>query len=360
MKNLLRKIYVYSTIFPLYYYHRLFLNKRPGKNIILLDLQTNYFKRYLYLLIKFLHLEGYTIYINGNFALLYELKKENYVSFLFDERIINLGSPPRHNKIIHLNAQVLSADYFSASVKNQLGESAYFIPITQHPLMYHAGWWDAPLEKVTRQQCLFMAGNFDAQTYNTIKTDGVFSVLSRTEVYSFLKEKKLLQQVDSMKDLHTFVATASEKKILLINRLQVEVPMNELRHWLSKFDFFFALPGITIPFSHNIVEAMSAGCIPFIQQSYADLFKPPLCSGREVVTFDNMGDLERKIDYLFGLTSEQIESMRLAVYAYYNKFLIPPSVVASMEAGGFNKVYLQAESYSVDLLRNNSHQHAGF
>jgi hypothetical protein len=48
--------------------------------------------------------------------------------------------------------------------------------------------------------------------------------------------------------------------------------MDELRHWLAKFDFYFALPGVVMPFSHNIIEAISVGCIPFIQQSSSHLF----------------------------------------------------------------------------------------
>ncbi|MDN3656763.1 hypothetical protein QWZ08_14045 [Ferruginibacter paludis] len=355
MKNLLRKIYVHITIVPFYWYYRFFFNPKAGKKNILLDLKENHFKRYLYLLIKFLHLQGYTIYINRNFNLLYELKKENCVSFLFDEKIVNLGVPPSQTELINLNDQVLSADYFSSTSteKNQSPENVCFIPMAQHPLMYHAGWWNVPLENVKRKRSLFMAGNFDEQIYDTIKTDDLFSVLSRTDVYSFLNRKKLLLPIKSMNDLHHFFTANNDNQILLLDRLQMDVPMNELRDWLSKFDFFFALPGITIPFSHNIIEAMSAGCIPFIQWSYADMFMPPLCDGKQVITFDNSDDLENKIDYLFSLAPDEIELLRKGVNEYYNNFLIPSSVVASMEACGFNKIYLQAESHSVTLLRNN-------
>ena len=144
-----------------------------------------------------------------------------------------------------------------------------------------------------------MAGNFDENTYTTTQQDGIFKALSRLWIYSFLQSKQSLYPIHSLQNLYDFYTSDIDCKIILINRLKLNIPMDELRQWLAKFDFFFALPGVVMPFSHNIIEAMSVGCIPFLQQSYAEMFKPPLINNIQAVTFSDISDLEDKIKYLF-------------------------------------------------------------
>ena len=52
--------------------------------------------------------------------------------------------------------------------------------------------------------------------------------------------------------------------------------MPDLRPTLAKFRYYMAYPGVFMPFSHNVFEAMSVGCIPIIEDKYADLFQPKL------------------------------------------------------------------------------------
>lgn len=49
--------------------------------------------------------------------------------------------------------------------------------------------------------------------------------------------------------------------------------MPDLRPILAKFRYSMAFNGVFMPFSHNVIEAMSVGCIPIIEYKYADLIQ---------------------------------------------------------------------------------------
>lgn len=354
MANLMRK-FLSTTIkcfivIPFFYQYKLKgNNKRKTNKAVVIQVKHPHFKRYLYLFIKFLYLEGYTIYVKPNFITFYNLKTDQFCTYLFSEKIICVDKPPKNVKTIVLDKTVLNANYFEAPKTT----AAYYVPMSQHPLMYKENWWNAPIVDEKRKQSVFMAGNFDESTYLAIENDNVFTTISRLGIYSFLANKQLLYSIDSLQKLQTFYESTIDFKIILLNRLKLNVPMDELRHWLAKFDFYFALPGVVMPFSHNIIEAMSVGCIPFIQQSYADMFSPPLINHKQVLTFTDITDLQDKIKYLFALDSYKIAQMRNEVYAYYNNYLTPTKVVQNLEKANFKNIYLQAEHYSVALLKKN-------
>ena len=61
---------------------------------------------------------------------------------------------------------------------------------------------------------------------------------------------------------------------------------------------------------------MSAGCIPFLQDEYAGMFKPALINGENAITFSDECDLQSKIADLFSLGNDDIKRMRDSVLTY--------------------------------------------
>ena len=302
-------------------------------------------------MLKFFHINGYEIYIDTGIRLFNELRTEPYVDYLFSEKIIRIQKPPETKKKIYLDDHLLSPDYFNFLSKTP-NENIFYVPMSQHPLMYHKGWWNEPIEEVVRKRSLFMAGNFDETAYAPIHQDRLFKIMSRIEVHLFLKKRNLIYDTKNLEELYNFIKGISDNKIILINRLDFDVPMNELRSILSTFNFFFALPGVVMPFTHNIVEAMSCGCIPFLQNEYAKMFSPPLIDGKHVIVFEDSANMEDRLNYLFSMGENEVQLMRNEVKIYYNNFLTPASVVKTIEETNFSKIYLQAEHYSVEILKS--------
>ncbi len=179
----------------------------------------------------------------------------------------------------------------------------------------------------------------------------MFTLLSLIAVYEYLHKKGLLFVTETRDDLQNFIKSEDDTRVILVNRLVFDITMPQLRSLLSEFDFYFALPGVIMPFSHNIIEAMSVGSIPFLQQEYAAMFKPALVPEINAITFKDASDLVKQLDYLLNLSPERIASLRKHVYAYYYEHLAPQAVVKKIDQGLTGKIYLQAEHYSVELLK---------
>ncbi|MGD9562029.1 MAG: glycosyltransferase [Pyrinomonadaceae bacterium] len=127
---------------------------------------------------------------------------------------------------------------------------------------------------------------------------------------------------------------------------------------LSKSDFFVAAPGTVMPFSHNIVEAMSVGCIPITE--YGDFFTPPLVDQAAHLAYRGKADAVRVIREAIDLDQARISAMRETVLAYYDAHLDPESVIQSLYSARerLSKVYLIAGHNSVAHLRDNSNRTA--
>ncbi len=351
--SVLMDVVSYPKKLSLFYLYQLRQGKirRQGKYIYL-EVGRNVYKRYLYTLLKFFSLQGFTIFMRGNANVFYDIKSENHVHYLLSEGILRFGKPSSNSTN---NSHVvwdgkLNPDYF-----NQHGfceVNSFHFPMTQHPLMYHAGWWNEEIPQIERKRSVFMAGNFDANTYSQNRLEGLFDICSRLTVYEFLKNSERLSEMERMEDLYSYLEGKSERDIILINRLKFDVPMDKLRNLLSRFSFFLALPGMIMPFSHNIIEAMSCGCIPILEEKYASMFSPPLKHNTQAITFSGLKDVIEKIQEIFQMDVGQEEVMRQNVFEYYEAYLTPHNVIAKIENSKPVKIYLQAEDYSVGLLKN--------
>jgi hypothetical protein len=332
-----------------FFFYRPTCNKEHIDRAIFLDIKNNYFGRYLYMFLKFFRIEGYAVYMPLNLKLMYRVKNDLYASYLLKERIVHFGKPALKARILHMDEHRISPDYFSCLRNHE--KNSFYVPMAQHPNMYHFGFWNAPVPNPGRKRSLFMAGNFDPVEYSKIEKDGIFPLLSRWAIYAHLEKKQLLCRIASKNKLADFLASNDDHKIILINSHVFAIPMNELRPLLGKFDYYFALPGMVMPFAHNIIEAMSAGAIPFLQEGYANLFQPALIDGVQAVTFKGINDLESRLSYLQGISPEATARMRENVWEYYYNYLTPHSVVARIEKSDYESIYLQAEHYSVELAK---------
>ncbi len=351
--SLAKKVFHYPEKYLLFHLYRIRQKKiQVSSKYIYLDIGKNVYKRYLYTLLKFFSLQGYSIIMRGSAELFYSIKSENYAHYLLAEGIISFGKPDSHsiNKSNTDWKGILSPGYYNENGFREM--NIFHFPMTQHPLMYHAGWWNEKILMINRKRSIFMAGNFDIKAYSQSNLEGVFNIYSRLTVYEFLKNSQRLFEMESIQDFYDYLESDHDQEIILINRLKFDVPMDKLRNLLSRFSFFMALPGMIMPFSHNIIEAMSCGCIPLIEEDYASIFSPPLKHQTHVISFKGLKDLTEKINNIFLMDDGQIESMRQSVLEYYEDHLTPHKVIAKIEKRKPTKIYLQAEDYSVGMLKN--------
>jgi len=118
---------------------------------------------------------------------------------------------------------------------------------------------------------------------------------------------------------------------------------------LEQTNFFLASSGVIMPHSHNVIEAMAAGCIPLIE--YGDWFTPPLEHNVNAIVFDGSEDLVNKIKYILMLTEIDIVKLRQGVLDYYENNLTSKSVINKVLGREYSELYLNSEVYSVGLMQ---------
>lgn len=106
------------------------------------------------------------------------------------------------------------------------------------------------------------------------------------------------------------------------------ITLKDLDSILGQLNYYLALPGILISQYHNLIEAMSVGCIPVIQKNHASLFTLALQYMKNAIVYTSLEDLNSKILELYKFDVQFINLLRTNIYQYRNNYLYPKSVVS--------------------------------
>ncbi|MFK7937249.1 MAG: hypothetical protein AB8G22_27290 [Saprospiraceae bacterium] len=313
---------------------------------VYLEITNINYSRYLYLLIKFFSIAGYQVYLPANLFFFYQLKADRHTQHILKEKLVRFGQPAAAKVI---SKTQISSNYFAGLLSDKVAVNTYYLPISQHPLMYQGGHWNAPIAMpAKRKQSAFIIGRCTLE-YEQIVKDGIFNVASRIATWQFLQQANSYFPLTNNDELHDFIHSNIDKKVLLADVTQLQISPVELRNTLTQFDFYLALSGQVMPLCHNIVEAMSVGCIPIVQSAYAQLLQPSLLDEQEAILYTDLAELPNVLERAFALDLATIERMRKAVNTYYNEYLTPTKVVQRVLDS--EQIYLLAEHYSVEQLK---------
>lgn len=344
------------------YYKVLNLSSRTvqKEKSIFVDVSEIAVNRYLYNFLKFFQLSNYTVFLPKNKQIISQLCRNKgefvYASWLIEEGIVKFISENKFEGDIKLNKNQLSNDYFSSFFKNDFHKTTYHVPMSEFPGIYHNSNWKVKSEKdLKRKQSVFMVGNIDRTYYENISKENIFDIPSRRAVADFIYMQDYYKKMSSVLDIEKFIQSELDNKVLLIDTFSdFEIKGDQLKNILKKFDFYLALPGIIIPQSHNIIEAMSMGCIPILHKTYANLFRPVLQNNSNCIVYGSIEELNTILFKLSDFKKPQVIKLRNNVVAYYNEYLAPEAVVKQIKENDFSKIFIQAEEKSIYELQNNS------
>lgn len=306
------------------------------------------YNRYAYALAKFFLLEDYDIIFPKTFKQFrYLHQKETYLGLVSKEEGVFFRNRMKHDACFEINDNNLSGDYFSFLIEKN--SDGYYIPIAQHPLMYADNLWNLEVKISKKKNSVFMIGNFNEEGYKRIENTSL-NVISRPQIYNHLKQTKTLTAINTKAQLDQFIDSTQDHKCILVKRQDFSIAMKNIRPTLASFNFFMACPGFIMPYAHNIVEAMSVGAIPIIQDVYAELFFPALQNTINAIIFTSLSDLSEKIELAYNLDSNTLEQMQAHVTNYYNTYLTPKAVINAIEKNKNNTIFLLAEEHSVSLF----------
>ncbi len=314
------------------------------------------YHRYFYTFLKFFSIEGFDIFYpicNYHFYRrnFYDRNKNssNYFNLIFKEGLLHFKKPSKnYNFIYEINDTNLSLDYFTNLLKQKIDR--YYIPMSLHPLFYHKDIWNIDFLNKKRKVSIFMIGCIDKKAYEFFDEES-FKMENRYRTYKYLLDKNLIDNISSLNELNKFLNSAKDNVCIIIGRNQFEIKMINLRETISRFYFYLVLPGVVMPFSHNIAETLSVGTIPIIHKEYAKLMQPNLIHMENAIIYNDLKDLELKIKFAYTLSVNQIHKLSENAYAYYKNNMHPKNVVLRIIKN--KSMYLQAEHSSVGALMNN-------
>ena len=337
------------------YYHCLIstFTIEPKQKKLHIDISNLILNRHLYNFLKYFDLNDYTVFLPRDKKIINELyirKGEyKYISWLLDENILKFGNLKTRNYTLILTKDQLSNDYFFSGDN----PNYFFVPMGQYPLNYK--FKEVNNWKVinTRKQSIFMAGNLDRRFYYDMDYNPIFNMLSRRRIYDYLICRGILKKIESLYDLIQYIGGDEDNWVIIIDtQKDFSIEFRDLKKIISEFNFYLALPGTVIPFCHNLIEAMSVGCIPIIQSSYALSLHPQLENNKNALFFETLTDLDKLITKSFSLSDSELKYLQTNVLDYYNSNLIPKSIIQKIEKNNFTKIFIQGGQFSIEKATN--------
>ena len=325
-----------------------------SKRIAYFDLRENPFHRYLEILMHMLEIQGYTIVIRPRVGFLSSWASRSLFTGL---RTVRTGRKPEGDG--HLiftddpgqsNGSLLTAEYF-AEGSNVL--EGYQVPMPMGIQFYLYRWHDMQVDKsAARHRGILFFGNLDVKPYSREVIQTAFNCFPRAEVLGHI-ERVFPHRIERPK-VRQEITVQGPRDIVLVDQRDCYIQPHKLRAVLSSFNFFLALSGIVMPLCHNLIEAMSTGCIPILQ--YPHLLSPALQDGINCLSYSTMDELDEILKRIPGMEEKEIRHIRDGVNEYYMNHLTPAKVVGELERHQHQSgtVRLNAEAGSTRLLLSRS------
>lgn len=193
------------------------------------------------------------------------------------------------------------------------------MPYFMYPLQVGVARTELPaLRASPRRMRVFFAG--DSEHYRRVWIRYPKAKLPREPIVQAIRQRypsRVL--VDGAERLAEVLAGPYLDRVVLPATSTVRIAVEAWLPTLAQADFFLCPPGVVMPMSHNIVEAMAVGTIPIT--NYPDWMDPPLRDGVDCLAFDDIDDLFATLDRALGMSPAEIENMRRHVLDYYEAHL---------------------------------------
>jgi hypothetical protein len=322
-------------------------SNRPA---VWIDLAGNSYVRFSYLLFKYFEIEGYQVYYKPNLKFMLSLGAP-YARLLIMENKALFSNKKPANAVEAFSdndpsvKKSISNDYFSNILKNE--PRAYYIPIGMHPNMYKLGLWNAEVPRNEVKKSIFFAGNFNEAVYKRISKNRKFHMTDRVEIGKMLKT---LPNCNFPKSYEELINNHKDGNIDIVQQANFGVPMEKLRSTIARYTYFIACPGVDMPHSHNLIEAMSVSGIPIIHVDYGNMMSPPLEDNKNAIFYTNDNFIE-KLKEALALDDAIIAELSRNATLYYDQHLTPKGIVREMLSPDYDKYYLNAERTSVGIMK---------
>lgn len=293
--------------------------------------------RYLFILVTYLRLSGYSAVLYGRSDLGTRIEAQKWAGRLLKDAGVHLNGgstdpvPAGADDIVLHSGDIATGQFAGLKhfqlikgrrLTRQPADYDVLFPYMLHPKYYTDGRYlkVSGYRSKSRNIGLFFSGNYD-ERYSNPAIFEKYGTLQRTAILDLL-----LDRLPADRIFRTSSEFASELEtqnlqtqfVFVDNLKGTRVAKGRWLETLAQCRFFLACPGVDMPLAHNLVEAMSVGCVPLTQ--CGDFFDPPLRDGHECIAHSG-DDVVEKAQTVLSMDPSQIERLRANVIAYYERYL---------------------------------------
>lgn len=228
-----------------------------------------------------------------------------------------------------------SLDYFGP-----LPAGAIRMPYFCHPGFYRGGkqalWRRLPELRAEEKRLRLLFTGGTGERYRILR----FPLLDRPTILECVRERFGGRDGVTLRTIEETAHVPSEHPIQGADYLRL----------LASSWVFLAPPGLEMPYSHNLVEAMSVGAIPLT--NYGQYLDPPLVDGETCFAFTTLDELTARVGEILACAPARLQQMRLNVQRYYDDVLSPQAFGRRLRASapGTQHLLINAEGPSVALI----------
>lgn len=233
----------------------------------------------------------------------------------------------------------------------EVGASDLAFPTLMHPqiyLQYREHERLAEYRKLEKRYRLAFAGNVSEGYANPVFKE-LFGMLSRYEIVTLLSNHRATRIIGSESELLELQSERYFAGIVIIDPERFRVTQDKWLSFVAQSDFFICPPGVLYPPSHNAVEAMAVGSIPFV--NYPHWFYPSLRHMKNCISFGSVDDLQRQVNGIISMESFDIANLRAAAIDYYAAYLSPESFVERVVNHSSSRLSLHVLEENEDFIR---------
>jgi glycosyltransferase involved in cell wall biosynthesis len=301
-----------------------------------------YDKRYYHFVFHALVEAGYYVYIYKRGGISFEqyMCARNYqrqAYHLNSAKIVRYVPRITQDKILLTNLEDnISSEYWLKVLRLSCDISlaadratSLLMPYIMHPFQYQLQRHKqlSTLRSSKRQVKIFFSGGVQEKEYNLPLPNNRITRFEVMRAMLSLPHVHLLRDKDQ---LHHILSNDYSNICLISDRNQFVIPDRQWLPTVARSDCFLCPPGMIMPMSHNVIEAMAVGTIPIL--NYPDWFHPPLKHGENCVVFDTRESLAVQIERVLAMQPGEIQRMRQYVCEYYDQHLTPTSFRRRLEA----------------------------
>lgn len=231
-----------------------------------------------------------------------------------------------------------------------IGET--ILPYFFNPTVYeHLGGTDpARYRSETRPYRVFFAGTFNRK-YERDTMPSRYGILSRGQVLESVRGRfpeSALAVVRGYAELEA-LGTRAHGRIVL---LSPEAPLLTVEQWLTvlgRSEVLLAAPGVSMPLSHNLWEAMALGTVPLLE--YPRQLVPPLANGVEAFVFEGSVGLQASLERILALEPSAFAPMRERCLDYHRRHGTVASFLERIAAHDSRRVKVMVFPYETVRTR---------